>query len=212
MEWLLTLATAAAVFVLFAVSESFAHRGVSAESTRQFEHVVGAGTAATFPLYLQLRDVLLLAWVFTLFLSYTWLRGSLRSIHGVARPSLGALLFPIGLALAALAAWGHPGAFAFAALVLALADPAAARVGTRVTGIEWRVTGGKKSVSGSLAFFLVSVVLVAIFGVASGELRPLTAIAVAATLTMIEGSLGYGLDNVPLPLGAALLGETLLGL
>lgn len=212
MEWLLTLATAAALFVIFALSEAAIHHGIPAEATRRLAHAVGAGTSAVFPLYLQLRDMLLLASSFTVFLTYTWVRGSLRSIHGVARPSIGALLFPIGLGAVALVVWGHPRAFAFAALVLAFADPAAATVGNRVPSSEWRVIGGKKSVSGSLSFFIVSAALATIFAVASSDPHPLKAVAVATILTLVEGSLGYGLDNLALPWTAAILGETMLGL
>lgn len=212
MEWLLTLATAAGLFVLFVGSELVVDRGISAESTRQIAHAVGAGAAATFPLYLHLRDVLFLAWAFTVVLTYTWIRGSLRSIHAIDRPSIGAMLFPVGLGVAALAAWGHPGAVAFAALVLALADPGASIAGNRIASLGWRVAGGQKSVSGSLAFFVVTAALAAIFGLASGELRPLRALIAGSILTLVEGSLGYGLDNLPLPLCAAVLGETLLGL
>lgn len=135
MEWFLTLATAAALLALFALTENAWHRGFPPDVTRRLAHVVGAGAAATFPIYLQLRNVLVLAAGFTAFLTYTWLRGSLVSIHGVTRPSAGAALFPAGLGLAALAAWDHPAAFAFAALVLAFADPAAALVGLHI-GLE----------------------------------------------------------------------------
>jgi dolichol kinase len=194
------------------VSELLVHAGVSAETTRRVAHLVGAGTAATFPLYLQLRDVLVLAGTCTLFLTYTWMRGSLRSIHAVLRPSIGAPLFPLGLGLAALAAWGRPAAIAFAALVLAIADPAAAVAGKRSASTGWRVIGGRKSLSGSLMVFLVSGALATTFSVAAQEPHLLGVLAVATLLTIIEGSLGYGLDNLALPLAAALLGETLLGL
>jgi phytol kinase len=211
-EWLLTPATAAALFVLFAASETALHRGIPAGATRRLTHVVGAGAAATFPLYLQLRDVLLLAGLFTAFLTYTWIRGSLNSIHAVERPSVGALLFPLGLGIAALVACGHPCAFAFGALVLAFADPAAATVGSWVTSPGWRAIGGKKSVSGSLSFFMVSAALATILVAASGGWDPLKVLAVAAILTMIEGCLGYGLDNLLLPLAAAVLGQAVLSL
>jgi dolichol kinase len=81
-----------------------------------------------------------------------------------------------------------------------------------MASLGWRVTGGQKSTSGSLTFFLVSGALATIFGLASGEPHLPRALAVAAILTMIEGSLGYGLDNLLLPVSAAVLGETLLGL
>ena len=210
MEWFLTLATAAGFLALFAASEATFHRGIPADTTRRLTHVAGAGAAATFPLYLQLRDVLLLACAFTTFLAYTCIRESLNSIHGVTRPSAGALFFPIGLGCAALVAWGHPMAFAFGALVLALADPAAGAMGGRVTSLSWRVPGGTKSLCGSLALFVVVAGLGAIFGIAVGDLRPVKLAAAAAVLSVIEGSLGYGLDNLLLPLAASVLGQTLL--
>lgn len=210
-ESLLTLGTAAALLVLFAVSETALHQGFSPEATRRFVHSVGAGTAATFPLYLQLRDVLVLALAFALFLTYTWVQRGLPSVHAVMRPSIGAPLFPVGLGLAALATWDHPAAFAFGALVLALADPAAAIVGERVASPGWRVAGGKKSASGSLAVFTVAVALGTVVGIVSGEPRPFAVCAVAGILTLIEGALGYGLDNLPLPMTAAIIGEIMLG-
>jgi dolichol kinase len=209
-EWLLTLATAAGFLALFAASEAAFHRGIPADTTRRLTHVAGAGAAATFPWYLQLRDVVLLACAFTTFLAYTWIRASLNSIHGVTRPSAGALFFPIGLGCAALVAWGHPIAFAFGALVLALADPAAGAMGVRITSRDWRVLGDKKSLNGSLAHFVVVAGLGTIFGIAVGDLQPVKLAAAAGVLTVIEGSMGYGLDNLLLPLTAAVLGETLL--
>ncbi len=80
-------------------------------------------------------------------------------MHGVARPTAGALLFPAGLLLAAVAVWRHPAAFSYAALMLALPDPAAAVVGDRFTSTSWRVAGGHKSALGSLAFFAVAFAL-----------------------------------------------------
>jgi dolichol kinase len=101
-------------------------------------------------------------------------------------------------------------AFAFGALVLALADPAAGDMGGRVTSLSWRVPGGTKSLCGSLALFVVVAGLGAIFGIAVGDLRPVKLAAAAAVLSVIEGSLGYGLDNLLLPLAAFVLGQTLL--
>lgn len=212
MEWLLTAASAVALLGLFALTETARRRGLRAETTRRFAHAAGAGVAALFPLYLQLRDVLFLATLSTAFLLATWWHDRLGSIHAVTRPTAGALIFPIGLALAAVVAWPHPRAFAFAALVLALADPAAAIAGERLRGPAWRLAGSRKTLSGSLAFFVVSAALGLMFAASSSEMRPMAAVVVAAALTAIEGCLGYGLDNLPLPVAAAILGETLLSL
>ena len=65
------LATSAALLSLFAVSEIAGRHGLMPETTRRMVHLTGAGTAALFPLYLRLDEVVALAVVFTLFLAST---------------------------------------------------------------------------------------------------------------------------------------------
>src|SRR5207253_10905490 len=98
-SWLPLLGTTVALLGLFTVSEFASRHGLPAETTRRLVHITGAGTTALLPLYLQLRDVVLLAVAFTLFLGWTRVCGSLRSVHAVARPTLGAVVFPLGLLL-----------------------------------------------------------------------------------------------------------------
>jgi phytol kinase len=211
-EWFLTAATGGALVLLFVASEGARRRGIPSETTRSLVHLVGAGTAATFPLYLRLDNLLLLSLLFTALLALTWVSGSLPSIHAVARPSLGAVLFPIGLGLTALVSWRHPAAFAFGALVLALCDPVAAAAGQHLHSRGWVVPGGVKSAAGSGAFFLVAALLSAGFSLSVGGFWLPAVLAGAAILTAVEASLGYGLDNLPVPVVAAVMGQTLLGL
>jgi dolichol kinase len=174
--------------------------------------MAGAGTAALFPLFLGLWDVMVLAAVFTGVFVWSFRRRSLRSIHGVQRPTLGALVFPAGIALAGLAVWEHPAAFSFGCLVLGLADPAAGIAGERWRGVRWPVAGGGKSLAGSTAFAVTAGVLGLMFTTLAGEPRLVPILAAAGALAVIEGSIGYGLDNLILPLAAGLLGERWLGL
>jgi phytol kinase len=212
MEAALTIATAVALTGLFSITQWLAGRGVSTQITRRLAHVVGAVTASLSPLYLQRRDFLLLGLAFCLFLSWTSFRHRLRSIHEVARGGVGAQTFPLGLALAAAAAWPHPSAFSFAALVLGLADPAAAIVGTRVGGYGWRIPLGRKTAAGSSTFFAVTLVLAIGFGLAVDGFTLAGSVVAALVLAAIEAFSQFGLDNLVLPLSAALLGMMLLGL
>ena len=201
------LATALGLLGLFALSEVGRRRGLPAETTRRFVHVAGAGATALFPLYLNLGEVVGLAVVFTAFLGWTYIRGSLRSVHAVARPTLGAVVFPVGLGLVAIAVWSHPAAFSYAALVLALADPAASVVGRRMAGPSWTVPGGRKSVPGSVGFLIVAFALGTTFVGVEGSGMFLAAAGSAVALTAVEAGLGFGLDNLLVPLIAGLLGE-----
>jgi phytol kinase len=211
-SWLPLLGTTVALLGLFAVSESAGRHGLPAETTRRLVHITGAGTTALLPLYLQLGDVVVLAIAFTVFLGWTRVGGSMRSVHAVARPTLGAVVVPLGLLLAALAVWPHPAALAYAALMLAFADPAASVVGQRFHVLSWPVPGGRKSALGSVAFFGVALALGTVFALSAGNGAILAVVAAAAVLTVVEASLGYGLDNLFIPGIAALLGEQWLRL
>lgn len=206
------LGTAVGLLGLFAASEFAGRRGLPAETTRRLVHVVGAGTAALFPLYLRLSEVIVLAAAFTAFLGWTYVRGSLRSVHAVGRPTLGAVVFPIGLGLAAIAVWSHPAAFSYAALVLALADPAASVVGRRMIGPSWPVPGGRKSALGSVTFLIVALLLGTTFAAVAGSVMILPLVGAAVAVTAVEAALGFGLDNFVIPVVAGLLGEQWLRL
>jgi dolichol kinase len=211
-RWLPLIGTALGLLGLFALSELAGRHGLPTETTRRVVHVTGAGTAALFPIYLGLPEVVVLAVAFTLFLGWTRVRGSLASVHAVARPTLGAVVFPVGLLLAAVAVWAQPPAFSYAALVLAFADPLASVVGQRFASPSWRVGGGRKSALGSVGFFAVAFILGMAFALAAGNGAILAVAAVAGVLALVEATLGYGLDNLFIPVVAGLLGEQWLGL
>jgi phytol kinase len=207
MRLLPLLGTAFALLGLFAVSEFARRRGLPTETTRRLVHIAGAGTTALFPFYLRLSEVVALAVVFTLFLTWTRFRGSLKSVHAVARPTVGAILFPVGLVLAAVTVWSHPAAFSYAALMLALPDPAAAVFGQRFGRLRWRIPGGEKSLYGSATFLALAFAIGMGFALAAGNGSILAVAAAAAVVTAVEAALGYGLDNLFIPVLAGLLGE-----
>jgi phytol kinase len=211
-RWLPLLGTAIGLLGLFAVSEFAGRHGLPAETTRRLVHIIGAGTTALFPLYLGLGDVVVLAIAFTLFLGWTRMRGSLASVHAVARPTLGAIVFPVGLLLAALVVWTRPAAFSYAALVLAFADPAASVMGQRFGSLSWPVPGGRKSAFGTATFFAVACALGIAFALATGDGAIVAVAAAAGVLALVEATLGYGLDNLVIPVVAGLLGEQWLRL
>lgn len=212
MEAALTLATSLAILGLFAGTQVIVGRGTSPQTTRRLAHVAGASMASTFPLYLQLRDVLLLGGALSVLLTWTSVRCRLRSIHGVSRVSVGAQMFPVGLTLAAIVSWPYPSAYSFGALALGLADSAAAIVGERVGGYGWKIPYGRKTAAGSLTFFAVALILGIGFSVAARSVNVAGAIAAAGVLAGVEGLSPFGLDNLVLPLVAAVLGVVLLAL
>jgi len=206
------LVTAIAQSSLLVAVEIAFRRGLGPEVTRQIAHVAGAASVAVLPLFLRLSEIVLIAVFFTGVLVWTRARHLLSGIHGVHRVTVGALVFPAGLLLAVLLGWEHRGAIAYAALVLAIADPAAAIVGRRFKSVGWSVIGGQKTLAGSLTFAVVTVVIALVIGAGGGDVRFLAAVGAALVLASVEGCFGYGLDNIPVPATASLLGMSVLGL
>jgi dolichol kinase len=203
--------TAAGQACLLGAIELLGRLGLGPEQTRRLAHMAGACSVAVLPWFLSLTELGALAVVFTGLLAWTRKIRQLPSVHDVQRPTLGALVFPAGLFLGAWVAWGHPLAIAYAALVLALADPCAAWVGDRLRGPGWNVVGGSKTVVGTAAFLFVTVLVgVALTGLSPGRL-PLV-VASALALAAVEASIGYGLDNLPIPPVASLLATGWLSL
>ena len=206
------LITAAAQACLLVAVEVGFRRGLGPDITRQIAHVVGAASVAVLPLFLRLSELAALAVFFTGLLAWTRARHLLGSVHGISRVTVGAIVFPAGLLLAAVLGWGHPGAIAYAALVLAIADPAAALAGSRVKGAGWPVIGGQKTIAGTVAFISATIAIGVLLGLGAGDVRLAAVVGAAVVLALIEASLGYGLDNVPVPAVASMLGVSLLGL
>jgi phytol kinase len=199
-----------ALGALFACAEVLRQRGVPTDATRRYTHATGAMIAAILPSVLSLAEYLGLGLVVAALLGWTRTRGILGSVHGVTRPTLGATLFPLGLAIAAVFSWSHPAAYALGVVTFGLADPVAATVGERIGGPRWAVWRGTKSLGGSLGFVVATLLI----GLVASLWAPLGlgAIAVVAVvLGVIEGSLGFGLDNLVLPPIAVLAWRGVVG-
>lgn len=176
---------------------------LSADITRKAIHVGAAFIAAVAPLFLS-PIVIITSCLFFASLLFVGRSSNLfSSIHDVKRKTYGAVFLPLGEALSAVAFLPEGiREFQFGVLVMGISDPLASLVGERFGNHPITVLGNKKSIEGSLAFFLSAVVITFIFSPVFG--LPLIFIPVA--LTFVELILGYGFDNLALPiLGAMLL-------
>jgi len=211
--WLAILAVLGLLAASMALLSAAArHTGVSSEVMRKLLHVEMALVALSFPwLFSSAWPVITLAcaavlW-FLLLQTSDWLEARFGyALRASQRESRGEIWFACGVCLAYLWSAAEPLAYCIAILVLAFADTAAALVGQRFGRVQQMPSGARKSAAGSLAFFVTALVVASGALLAGAGLRPgesLAAATLVATITTgLEASLGDGLDNLFVPIGA----------
>ena len=153
----------AVLLAAVAVGEALrAWAGWASEDSRRIVHV-GVGLASAFcpPLFTSPTPIYVLAGAFIVANTIAVRRRLLPGMHGIERTSWGTVTFPVALVAALWLCWSLDASRVFilqiAFGVLALADPAAAYVGTRVASPRRYAMGGdEKSVAGSAAFAVVA--------------------------------------------------------
>jgi phytol kinase len=188
----------------FFVAEAMARRlRVSHEVSRKVEHVIFGISIACLPAFISFRQIALLGILFVPAVLISKSAGFFRSVHRVRRRTNGELYFAVAIATTALL-FPRSDPFIYAMLVLGIGDGLAALVGQPLGAHKYRLLGSRKSYEGSMTFFVVTIGL----GLALG-LSVTGAVSAAAILAVIEGALSGGLDNLFLPVVAALLFERL---
>jgi phytol kinase len=133
----------------------------------------------------------------------------LNRMYSVGRLSFGEFFYPISVVILVFIAeskWE----FAAAILILGIADAIAAVVGKRFgAGNSYLVFGQKKSVAGSIAFLLVTLVIiwgyVGLHSAALGDVSIGLILLTTILVTAAENLGVYGSDNLLIPLVAVLL-------
>lgn len=127
------------------------------------------------------------------------------AIHSVERRSYGDFLLTIAVGLCFFLADGAVLLYTLPIAVLTLSDAAAALVGTVYGTRRFRVESGHKSMEGTVAFFVITLLvalisLMFLSGLPPGNILVL-AMMVAAFGTLVEAQSWRGFDNLFLPLG-----------
>jgi phytol kinase len=183
----------------------------SAEQSRKIVHI-GTGNVIALAWFLQLPAWVgitsaVLAGIITL-ISY-WLP-ILPGVNSVGRKSYGTFFYAVSMGLLIAIFWPlqHPEYAAIGILVMAWGDGLAAIVGQKWGRHPYKILGNSKSVEGTATLLLVSyIVTTIILCIAHGNLPIvwLVGIPVAIVAVILESISQFGLDNISLPLGAALL-------
>lgn len=135
----------------------------------------------------------------------------LPAIEDVGRPSFGTVAYGGAITVLLFLYWpASPQVVTAAVLVMALGDGLAGLVGPRFASPRWQVWGQTKSLLGTLTMVLVSLLVLALMVPISASLglpapAPMLLPLLALLAAALEQVALFGLDNLTVPLGVALL-------
>ncbi len=121
------------------------------------------------------------------------------------RETYGTVFFPIAYLILVILCWErYQEILVISILVMALADTAAALVGKRYGAHPYHFTRERKSVEGTVAMFIVTVLVVFFSLMVSSKHsiaeRLWTALVVGVIATAVESLSSYGSDNLTIPI------------
>jgi len=196
------LLVALVIFILLLIVELLWRvKKYRSEFTRKSIHILVGTFAAFWPWFLSWRQIELLALAFLIVVVTARYLVIFDSIHKIERKSIGDLLFAISIGLVALITherW----IFTAAVLHMSLADGLAAVIGTRYgKGSVYKIFGQRKSLVGTVTFWLCSLTILIIYFSAShnGDAWP-TLLWLPLAATLLENVGIYGSDNLLVPL------------
>ncbi len=181
------------------------------ELTRKIVHI-GSGHVLLFAWWLEIP-----AWVgiaaaaiASIIALISYFLPILPSINSVGRRSLGTFFYALSIGILVAIFWPlqHPEYAVIGILVMAWGDGLAALVGQNFGKHPYQIAGMQKSWEGSLTMTVVSFwVIILILGSVQGFhwQISLIGIAVALVATALESFSKFGIDNLTVPVGSAML-------
>lgn len=175
---------------------------LSVNVTRKISHAGAALIAVLSPLFVAKELIVFACFAFAGILFFSRRTSLFSSIQSVKRNTLGEVFLPLGEGLTALTFLpGGIREFQYGVLVMGLSDPLAGFIGEKFGKHEIPIFGGEKSIEGSCAFFVCTLLLTFFFFPALGY----QLIIIPIILTFVEFLLGHGTDNLALPIVGAYL-------
>ena len=190
------------LILLFVVTDFIKHRFLlDSNNSRKIVHIASCVTVCTFPYTLSNSEIYLICFIFVIITSFTKYRNIFKSIHSVDRTTFGAEAYPIGVLIATYCFLPlDKTAFIYGMLVGGFSDSIASVIGKYYKYKEILVFGQKKSLGGSLSFFMTTVIISYLFIFILGiELSIISILIIAFILTMAELVQTFGIDNVTIP-------------
>jgi phytol kinase len=169
---------------------------LSANSTRRIIHLGAAIIAFSFPIYLSLAQALIMCFIILMIMSFSRSISLLSHIHAVERKTWGEIFYPLGMMVVVLLFLPHnPVNYRIVILILGISDLLANIIGTHWGSKYFILFGGKKTIEGTLAFFVSIFVILLAFKIA----LPI-AILISLVTSLVEFVSPYGSDNLTIPI------------
>lgn len=200
-----------AILLLFVTSEYlYRVHQIESEKTRKLVHFGSGVITLSFPwIFSSIVTIIALAVAFIIILFIGKMTGWLSGVHNVSRTTGGAYYYPLTIILTFWLAEGNPLLFCIPISILALSDAVAALVGKKFGRHKYAVLEGYRSIEGSLAFLLITMMLNFLGLCILSDFTALDilyiSIVVGLFTTTIEGSCILGLDNLLIPYGVFLV-------
>jgi phytol kinase len=173
------------------------------EFARKFVHITTGVFTATWPFYMEWRQIQIIWLLGVIFIVLGRRYKIFRSVHDVERLSWGDVLGPFTLGALTLFE-PHKAVFSAVVLHVAIADGLAAIIGVKYgKNNQYKVMGATKSIAGSLAFLVCSILinlgLYSFSGLGFGPYGLLALLLLSVGAAMVENIAVRGLDNVLVP-------------
>ena len=169
---------------------------------RKFAHIGSGLTASALPWFVDLRTALIMGSVWCLIL--WWLVKNKEVLFSSQNKSKkGVWLFPLGLTITAGLFWHKdPLIFQAAALILGLADGLAGLAGGIIGKMKYKILG-EKTWEGSLVFLIITLTIM--FSLFNERMDWKYLCLSTVLITMVEGVLSDGWDNLAVPVFSGML-------
>lgn len=187
---------------LLAVEIAKRKLSLSPSITRRVSHIGAALIATVSPLFISKNLIVFACLGFAVVMFLSLRTSFFSSIHPVRRKTFGEVFLPLGEALsAAIFLPQAVPSFQYGVLVMGLSDAFAGFVGEKYGKHQINIFNNRKSLEGSLVFLLATMLITFIFVPNLG----LHLILIPLILTFVELILGFGMDNLVIPILAAFL-------
>ena len=174
--------------------------------SRKATHVLSGIVVVFFPEFLNSVEIYALTIFFFFFLLVSKWKNIL-TLHDVSRTTYGELIYPLSILLMNYFFLPNDDyAFKIGILVLAFSDGLAGWIGEKLDYKPIFIFQHKKSIGGSMIFFISTfLIFTFFFGISFELILPILTISLA--LTILEFFVIFGFDNLVIPIAAGILSK-----